>query len=61
MGAVRHVYIFANGMAVVFDALGHQIPELEGRWAEVREKILAVADGQTEFHGLQKPLEWPRS
>ncbi len=46
---------------MVFDALGHQIPELEGSWMEVREKILAVADGKTEFHGLQKPLEWPRS
>lgn len=36
---VKNVEIFPNGMCMVFDNRGHQIPELQGKW-EVTEELL---------------------
>ena len=51
--AVKAVFRFANGMVAVCDENGQQIPELQGRFEEMREAIEAAADERTEFHG------WP--
>jgi len=39
---VTHVYHWRNGMVMVFDQHGHQMPDYQGRYADVREKIVAV-------------------
>ncbi len=52
-GTPKTVFVFPNGMAVVCDEKGKQIPELQGKFEDVKEKILKAADGNTEFNG------WP--
>jgi hypothetical protein len=37
---IANVYVFVNGMAMVFDEDGRQMPEYQGRWLEVRDKVL---------------------
>ena len=39
------VILYANGMVVVFDRYGQQMPELQGRYDEVKDKIRAVYQG----------------
>jgi hypothetical protein len=42
-----------NDIVLVFDEEGEQIPEFQGRYAEVRAKILAHAPKSARFfHGL---------
>ena len=36
---IKHVYVFQNGMAIVFDTKGQQMPELQGPYQEVKERI----------------------
>ena len=36
---IAAVYEFTNGMVMVFDEAGHQMPEYQGRLEEVRKKI----------------------
>jgi hypothetical protein len=55
--AVRTVFVFPNGYVAVGDEHGQQIPELQGRFPEVRDAILARSDEQTVFHGQ---AEWRR-
>lgn len=50
---VKAVFVFPNGNVAVTDEDGQQIAELQGMYNDVREKILAAADGETEFNG------WP--
>jgi hypothetical protein len=45
----RAVYRFGE-MVMVFDAWGEQIPALQGRFLEVKERILQEADAHTEFY-----------
>lgn len=40
---ITTVIEWQNGMVMVFDQHGQQMPEYQGRAAEVREKILAAA------------------
>ena len=40
MNTIANVYIFTNGMAIVFDACGQQMPEYQGCWEDVRERVL---------------------
>jgi hypothetical protein len=42
---ISKVYVFANGMVMVFDMRGEQIPEYQGRHEDVIGKIRAVYDG----------------
>lgn len=36
---ITNVYVFGNGMAMVYDQYGKQMPEFQGRAAEVLPKI----------------------
>ena len=47
---LKTVFVFPNGMVAVCGYDGQQIPELQGRWSEMRERIEALADDQTEWH-----------
>lgn len=48
---IRHVYRWQNDMVMVFDQFGEQMGEYQGKYAEVREKILADVNENTEFFG----------
>ena len=57
---VKSVLIFKNGMAMVFDEKGKQIPRLQGPIFEVIEKIAQDADENTEFEmqGGKMNVSW---
>lgn len=44
------VYVFENGMAIVFDKEGRQIEELQGRWAEKAQAIAEAATSSTRVY-----------
>lgn len=46
---VKTAIHWGNGMVMVFGEEGQQILELQGRYSEVREKVLAASDAQTTF------------
>lgn len=53
---INEVIKFGNDMVMVFDENGEQMPEYQGRYDEVRAKILARAPKEAKFfHG-----DWPR-
>ena len=50
---VSNVFLFPNGMVAVTGPDGQQIGELQGRFEDVRAKVEAAADEETEWNG------WP--
>lgn len=45
-------YRWQNDMVMCFDGNGVQIPNLQGKYEDVREAVLAAADSRTTFmHG----------
>lgn len=46
----KNVYFWQNGMAMVFDQFGHQMPELQGKREEVEAKIRAASTSETIFN-----------
>jgi hypothetical protein len=46
---VKRVIRWQNGMVMVFGTDGEQISELQGRYSEVKDRVLAAADDKTEF------------
>ncbi len=46
---IKTVIKCANGMTLVFDKRGQQIPEYQGQYAEVKEKILQDAPPDAVF------------
>jgi len=52
---VKCVFLFPNGNVAVTDENGQQIPELQGLYKDVKDRVLAAADEDTEFNG------WPTS
>jgi hypothetical protein len=42
---ITNVYRFSNGMVMVFDQHGQQMPEFQGQFQEMIDKIRAVYDG----------------
>jgi len=48
------VYRFTNGMVMVFDENGKQVPEFQGRWEEKKEAIEAA----TPIHNTHGPIDW---
>lgn len=47
---IRHVTRWSNGMVTVFDENGQQLPEYQGKYEDVREKILRDAPPDAEFN-----------
>ncbi len=45
---ITHVIIWQNGMVMVFDQYGEQMPEYQGRQEEMIPKIRAVYSGVIE-------------
>jgi len=60
----RTVYVFPdpmtneNGRVIVCDKNGKQIPELQGRFEDMKENILSASDKNTEFNGWPD-CRWP--
>ncbi len=50
-GVIRWV----NGMVMVFDEEGQQLPGYQGRWKDMREKILHDKPSHVTIEG---PREW---
>lgn len=50
---ISDVIKFQNGMVLVFDENGEQMPAYQGRYEEVKAKILADAPENAQFfHGV---------
>jgi hypothetical protein len=47
---INQVIRFQNDMVLVFDENGEQIPEFQGRYQDVRVKILARAPKEAKFY-----------
>ena len=54
---IAEVYLFANGMVMTFDERGEQIPEYQGKLADVQAKVLADAPAFAMF----RVAVWPRT
>lgn len=54
---VKDVILWSNGMVMVLNKCGDQIPELQGRYLDRREAILDAADRHTKFY-LSKWSDW---
>ena len=48
--AIKTVIKLRNNMVVVFDAEGEQIPEYQGQYEDVKERILRDAPDGTVFN-----------
>lgn len=46
---IRSVHLWTNGLTMVFDAFGQQMPEHQGPWLTHLPAILAAADGDTRW------------
>lgn len=46
---VATVVRWSNGMVTVFDEKGEQISHLQGRYEDVKGKVLSAADENTSF------------
>jgi hypothetical protein len=57
---ITNVYKFANGMVIVFDQHGQQMPEYQGRYEDVIDKIRAAYDGPIDERSWSTPgRAWP--
>ena len=52
---IKNVVRWMNGMVMVFDIEGEQIPEYQGRWDEMKDIILRDKPESVEVSG---PKEW---
>jgi hypothetical protein len=63
---IKTVIRLSNNVVMVFDAEGEQIPEYQGEYESVREKILSDAPEETVFnhwfgYSLKpKPVLWEK-
>ena len=51
---ITSVILFTNGTVAVFDHEGRQMPDYQGRYGEVKDKILH------EFHREWQLAEWDK-
>lgn len=59
---VGGAYKFANGMIMVFDTMGAQISELQGKYSkELYSRIKNRSTKNTIFKGFDEPLIWGHS
>ena len=56
-GAIKTVMKSEEGMVLVFDGAGEQLPEYQGDYAQVRERILAEAPPGAEFYHVSHSLK----
>jgi hypothetical protein len=49
---IRAVFVYPNGMCAVTDQFGQQMPEFQGRWAEVEKKVREAAGSDVEWNGV---------
>jgi hypothetical protein len=47
---IAGVYVFTNGVTMVFGEDGEQMPQFQGTLLEKKSAILNVSDESTEFH-----------
>lgn len=52
---ISNVIRWENGMVMVFDERGEQIPEYQGRWDEMKDAILRDKPVNVEVEG---PRRW---
>jgi hypothetical protein len=57
---LTRVMCWENGMVMAFDQFGEQMPEFQGRKADVMDKIYDVATKDTVIEGDVIPLRWRR-
>lgn len=56
---IAAAYLFANGMVMVFDDAGQQVPELQGPKEEVFKRLMAAVDENTKLCGFDgMPVVW---
>ena len=53
--AISNVVRWQNGMVMVFDERGDQLPEYQGRWDDVKDAILRDKPPHVEVEG---PRQW---
>ena len=55
---IKTVFKWENGMVMVFDKKGEQIPEYQGQYQEVKGSILKDAPPEAVFsHGFEDDFE----
>jgi len=47
---INHIYLWGDGLVAVFDQFGDQMQEYNGKYADVRDKILADAPDTAIFY-----------
>jgi hypothetical protein len=47
---VNEVFICKNGVVLVFDLKGNQIPKLQGKWIEKAKHIFKACTYETKFY-----------
>ncbi len=57
---IKNVYIFQNGMVMVFDDKGQQMSDYQGCWIKMREKIIADGSAASFYGGdWREGKRWP--
>lgn len=51
MSTITSIRVFSNGMVMVFDEHGQQMPEYQGAWNDVAEKIRRDKPPEVEVQG----------
>ena len=46
---IKKAILWTNGMVMVFDEKGEQMPEYQGQYSEVKDKILKASTPETVF------------
>jgi len=50
---INHVYLWGDGLVAVFDQFGDQMQEYQGKYADVRDNILADAPDIAVFYSYK--------
>lgn len=53
---LTHVVVSQNEMVAVFDAYGKQIPMLQGRWGEVKDKVIPAIEASRAIVEIKDAL-----
>lgn len=58
---IASVFIFPNGNVAVCDQFGEQMPEYQGKWEEIKDKLLAAIETQDIKPILYNKLGIPKT